>query len=335
MSVSASGVDLSDDGIRIESVAANWASSATGSVSVETTLPSAGPRLDVRLGLDADASAGMEATYVEEGVTKQAGLDAKMNMSFSSRLGLQFDQLRRLTAFGSGGKVFADGSVHVWNETHPKSQMHEPEDVEHPFIDESHAYSEESVGASGPADALAVDFLTRLWNAGVAVGDEYRFLFNMDEGANQVSYSFTVQVVAKESRTAAGRSFDSLRVSQTSKLVTRTAGSGVTDFEVLQFTLWVDAKSSLLVYAQGEYAKSYSKEDLRRLIEAVGEEFPTSVPNTFALAVTGSTVLRLDAYSGDFETAPMFGILGLPTALLGSGAMGWPSSDEEAYAVPA
>jgi hypothetical protein len=322
--LSARGKDFDLDQVRMHSMEANLDARADGTLTIESKMPGRGPRLEAEGRFKATASAKMDADYTEDGERQRAGFDARFQAWFNQTGTLQFDRANRLVAAGGGGDVWADGDVIAWDKDHPRAENWRPEDLEHPLVDEEWPYSEEELDLDpSDAEAVLVDFLRRLWDTRIGVGDEYLFEASSGEGDSYFRYTFGLQVTGKERRQAAGQSFETYRIAQTMSFVVRTPETGRTNFELATTTLWVSADYYLPVYEQATYRRTFEREDLRRILQAMGDDSPFTLPNDPQVVLTGEYVLRLSEHRGDFMIAPVLGLAGWSggaPALLGAGA---------------
>ncbi|HLE47131.1 MAG TPA: hypothetical protein VI818_02450 [Candidatus Thermoplasmatota archaeon] len=309
----ASGSNFDIDTTRVHSMSANLQADVDGDLVFRTSAaPGGGVRLEGRVHAEPTALVDVEASITDDEGTYEAGAKTRdMRGTLDVRGVLEFDVANKLRRAGSGGDFTFDGNVHVWDREHPKSQNYEPEDIEHPMVNEHQAYSEEAVddGSGDGPPAWVVEFLTKLWSAEVGLGDDYRVHFRMDFGDGGVSYDLIIQVTGDEPRTAGGKIYPSLRVSQVANLIVDPPNKSEATFDLIKTTYWVHKTSHLPVYAQAQYTRNFNREDVQNLIDTLGEEAPFTVPATASLVLRGDQTLELRTYSGDLTVAPIFGLL--------------------------
>lgn len=319
--------DYNDEGgIHVETVAGSFKANVDGSMKLTTDARADGPRLTGDAKLHATLAADLDSAFSQDGTRQEAGFDADLASWTNGTFMFQFDTGHRLKRVGFGADEYADGDVVAWDADHPKSQRWHPEDMEHPLVDEKTEYSEEDVGDSGDEPSRVVkEFMERLWSMTLVPGDEFRLeASHEEESAGSFDLSVVVQVVSKDVREVGGQKMDTLRISQSASFVTQTSKTGRTDFDVAKYTVWVSADHYIPVYEQGKYEKTFDREDLRRMHDALGSAMPFSVPDDAAFALAGETTVRLDEFSGDLTAAPLVavsGVTGMGQSALGAAAV--------------
>lgn len=295
-----------EDGYSVDSATGMWDARFDGTVEAASAILSTGPRLDFSLDSEGSFDAEADVVYTEDGETVNAGGRIDVAAEMDHALSLQFNNARELQSASAEGRVWADGSVAVWDADHPKSDPYEPEEIEHPIVDENYTESEDFDFDPSQVEEDVAAFLDRLWNAVIDVGDEYRYEFVVDEDDFYLRYEVVVQVVDREDRSVEAGTFDSFRVSQTTTFVVRPPGEDQSDYEITRFTYWIDADSALLVYAQGAVTRTFDQDDLAELIERFGGIEEGDAPSSLQWAVEAESTLELEEYSGDLSTSPWF-----------------------------
>ncbi|HEX9816298.1 MAG TPA: hypothetical protein VGB18_04905, partial [Candidatus Thermoplasmatota archaeon] len=304
----ATGISAED--MTVHRAFANVQGRVTGPLSIKSLQPVAGPRIEVNADLTADLDMLLEARITEDGTTYEVGLELRDFVGELEGLGmLQFDPSGKLTRSGGSGHVFADGNVYMWDGEHSRASNHQPDDMEHPWINITEAYSEENVEDEESVEAWLVDFLTKLWSMEVAVGDDYRFNFEHDGDDASVQFDYIIQIVAEEPREVGGESMPSYRVSQLANLIVDFPNGVDATFDVVRGTYWVSKDSYLPIYAQISSSRSFNRADAEKFLMALDEDVPYELPETFVLVLSGEQILKLTSYSGDFTIAPIVGVL--------------------------
>lgn len=305
--------DESGEGGRYESVDASWEAHGDGSLVAKTTSRSTGPRIDVEADLEGDSDFEFDTVMVADGEEQNAGARGNFESRLTGLVRFQFGSDRELETVGSSSDIWADGDVVAWDPDHPKRENWHPEDIEHPMIDEEMEYEEDTVEWDPEdVDEIGVEFLARLWSMDVGVGDEYRFHAGYgDEEAGDFSMDVVVQIIKRERRSVGAGSFDTYRVSQSVSVLTDSPAFGSSDFDVADFTIWVDSATHLPVYEQGSYARSFDQEDIERIFESMGEFAPVTAPKDASLVLSGEWSIELEDYSGDFAISPIAGVTGV------------------------
>ena len=342
---SASGSDFDIDDTHVNTMSANIKGAITGDLRLTTSLPAtSGPRMEVKLIANPTLEVDVSASLRDSEGTYEAGAKTRdMAGTFDITAMAQFDRSFELQKTGFGYDAFFDGRAHVWDREHPKSQNFEPEEIEHPMLDEDMAYEESDFTSEGEGpEGWIVNFLQNLWSAEVGVGDDYRVHFSMSFDDGGASYDLIIQITADEPRTVGGHTYPSYRVSQTANLIVDPPNRSETTFDLIKTTYWVDKQSHLPVYAQGTYTRNFNRDDIQKFLDTLGEEAPVTVPANAALVLQGDQLMELQGYSGNLNVAPLFGlILANPSDIGGAmpgvaslfflmGGMGESSSSEPA-----
>lgn len=301
---------IPDETMTVHRAFANVQGRVTGPLAIKTLQPAAGPRIELTADLVADLDMLLEARITEDGQTYEAGMELRDFVGELDGLGtLQFNPAGQLTHTGESGRVFVDGHVYMWDDEHSRASNYEPEDMEHPWIDETEAYAEEPVDTEEPLEQWLVDFLVSLWSMEVAVGDDYRFHFGYDGSDAEVEFDYIIQIVAEETRDVAGKPMPAYRVSQLANLVVDLPNGVDATFDVVRGTYWVSKDSYLPLYSQISSSRSFSRADAETFLQALDEDIPYDLPETFVLVLSGEQILKMTSYSGDFTIAPIVGIL--------------------------
>ena len=337
----ATGITAED--MMVHRAFANVQGRVTGPLSITTLQPAAGPRIEISADLAADLEMLLEARITEDGNTYEAGMELRDFVGELDGLGtLQFNPSGRLTHTGDSGRVFVDGQIYMWDDNHSRASNYQPEDMDHPWINVNEAYAEEPVESEEPMEAWLVDFLTKLWSMEVAVGDDYRFHFEYDSMDAEVEFDYIIQIVQEEAREVGGKSMPAYRVSQLANLVVDFPNGIDATFDVVRGTYWVSKDSYLPLYAQISSSRSFNRADAETFLNALDEDVPYELPETFVLVLSGEQILKLTSYSGDFTIAPIVGILlgnagsygmfGAPSMFVLGSDLGM--EEEHAYAMP-
>lgn len=276
-----------------------------GTMEVKSTFPAVGPRLALIGAFHASAAVQGNVIQFDDGRRTENGGRANADAFANGTFILQFDTNRQLDKYGFKGDVWADGDVVAWDEEHPKSSNWHPEDLDHPFIDEEEAYTEEKYEESGEAPpASFLDFLNRLWGMTLGVGDELRFHSGYDEKGDGFSFDYVAQILGEDRRTVKAGSFDTLHISQRAVFEARHRGEQ-REFEVIQQSTWVDKVSHLPVFEQATYSKSFDRGDVERILNAFGEDAPVTLPDEVDVVLQGETTSQLMERSSDLLVAPV------------------------------
>lgn len=339
----ATGITAED--MMVHRAFANVEGRVKGPMTIKTLLPAEGPRMELSADLAATLAMLLEAKITEEGNTYEAGMELRDFVGELDGLGtLQFDQSGKLLRTGDSAHIFVDGKFYMWDDEHSRASNHQPDDMEHPWINVSEPYTEEDVeDSSEPMEAWLREFLTKLWSMEVAVGDDYRFNFEYDGEEASVQFDYIIQIVAEESRDVGGKAMPAYRVSQLANLIVDFPNGVDATFDVVRGTYWVSKESYLPIYAQISSSRSFNRADAEKFLMALDEDVPYELPETFVLVLSGEQILRLTSYTGDFTIAPIvgvllgnagsYGMLGAPSMFLLTGGIG----SEESYgqAMPA
>lgn len=325
-----------DEEMFIERVKGSARAAMEGTSTIRTRVGSIGPRLELVTEAKPDIDFLVEARVNQEGRTYDAGARIYDDRgSFNGEGMLQFDAAHRLQRGGWGGSQFFDMRVQVWDQDHPRSSNYEPDDVEHPLVDERQEYREEEVGGGDEftIDQWAIDFLTRLWSMEVGVGDDYRLHFEEkgSEYSPAVTFDFIIQVAADDERTIAGKVIPTHRVSQRAALIVKPQGKDAADFDIFRSTYWIARDSHLPVYVQSSHSQTFSREKILSLFEFMGEEAPKRLPDAAKLILTEKTTVALKEYSGNFAISPIVGLIaanqGWFTGIMGAASVFMLASD--------
>lgn len=330
-------VDMGESG-RVEYAKGDFSATSDGTFNAATT--GRGSSTDIRYETTMNGlfDAFADTRVHSDGETIEAGFDIDAESRLKGTLLMGF-QDRALSRTGGGGSIFADGTIHVWDPEHPKSMGWEPEDVEHPFIDEKEPYQEESYEYDPymEADEEYLAFMERLWGMNLDVGDEFRFTASYDDAGTGFLFEVVIQVTERVARNVGFGSVDTFRVHETMRFETSGSSYGSGSYDLASFTTWLDTDSYLPVHAQISYTTTYDEDQIRAFYGAFEEDLPYDLPEDLFLAINSEAVLRLEEYSGDLAISPLLGITGLSGPLvlvgagMGAGMMGGMYGDEYYY----
>ncbi len=244
---------------------------------------------------------------------------------------LFFDRSGRLQTIGMEGSVYADATLEFWdNATAPEG---DPDDFDHPLIDESEPYQEEPYEDYGEEDEIS-ELLAHLWAMDLRVGDEFHVDMDMmdlgqdfgTEGGFAMQYELIV--VEREDKNVGGTTYDALRLQGHGSFV-YVVGDETTELDFSEFTFWIGAESYVPIYLEVTYNQVVGLADLEPILDAIeaemGDEVDLTRPTIFDATGTMTTVLAINDLRGDIRVAAPLTIGGLfnsPFALMGPALAG-------------
>lgn len=319
----ASGRDIEvPDGPFVESFAASFNTEGSGDLVLEVTTPSRGPRVVQDVKLEASMESEADVHVIQDGQRTNSGGRATLDGRIDWRTALQFDTAGALAAYGSGGSLWLDGDVVMWDEEHSKEEQYRPEQFDRPIFEEEYAFSEtEFEGPDEVPKGEFVAFLAKLWAAGVAVGDEVRYQASESYDGRTVTSDWVVQVVAEEKRTTPAGTFDTWRVVQTQRVVSSGGPDGQVDLEFGEMVYWVEISSGMLVAAQADATRQFDHDDIQALWGFAGDDPEFEVPEDVSVAVSGQSLVELVEYSPAMKTSRLMGIHAGASAMFAVAAM--------------
>ncbi|MBW3582490.1 MAG: hypothetical protein KY455_05255 [Euryarchaeota archaeon] len=330
-------VDLGESG-RVEYAKGDFSGTSDGTFSAATTRSGSSTDINYETKIKGLFDAFADSRIHSDGETIETGFDIDAESRLDGTWLMGFRD-RALSRTGGGGSVFADGTVHVWDPEHPKSMGWEPEDVEHPFIDEKEPFREESYETDPymEADQEYLAFMERLWGMTLDVGDDFRFTASYDDAGTGFLFEVVIQVTERVARNVGFGNVDTFRVHETMRFEASGSSYGSGSYDLASFTTWLDTRTYLPVHAQVAYTTTYDEEQIRAFYGAFEDDLPYDLPEDLLLAINSEAVLRLEEYSGDLAVSPLLGITGLSGPLMmmgagmGMGMMGGPYGDETYY----
>jgi hypothetical protein len=300
------------DGGRVHFAKGALKGQVTGTATLRTLTPAQGPRIEIEMDGVPDVDALIEARLTQEGRTYDTGMRIYDDHgSFHANGMMQFDAAKQLRRIGQGSRQTFDMKVQMWDQDHSRASNYEPEDIDHPLLDESGPYEEEDVEPEDSPPAWVVEFLERIWSTSIAVGDDYRLHFDFDWGGESphVTFDLILQVAGQEDRKVGGTTYPTYRVSQVGNLVVDPQDGTPADFELTRSAYWISTESYLPVYAQSSHTQTFNREKINTLFALMGEEAPDDLPDTATLALTDKSTISMKGYSGDLGIAPIVGLM--------------------------